>query len=153
LGDSNQLARRELGGLSVLLVEDELDTRELLLALFEVCGATASGTSSSADALEQFHRDRPDIIVSDVGLPGEDGLTFLRRLRQLPGGDVPAVALTAFARPEDRHLALAAGFDAHVAKPIEPKEFLDVVTQVLRERTRPGSGVRPQSGASTLAGG
>jgi CheY-like chemotaxis protein len=77
--------------------------------------------------LEQFHRDRPDIIVSDVGLPGEDGLTFLRRLRQLPGGDVPAVALTAFVRPEDRDLALAAGFDAHVAKPIEPKQFLDVL--------------------------
>jgi signal transduction histidine kinase/ActR/RegA family two-component response regulator len=134
LGDSNRSAGRELGGLNVLLVEDESDTRELLLTLFEFCGANASGACSAADALEQFHRDRPDIIVSDVGLPGEDGLTFLRKLRQLPGGDIPAVALTAFVRPQDRDVALAAGFDAHVAKPIEPTEFLHVLTQVLRDR-------------------
>jgi signal transduction histidine kinase len=132
--DANASAGRALDGLHVLLIEDEADTRELLLALFGVCGANAFGTSSAADAMEQFRRDRPDIIVSDVGLPGEDGLTFLRKLRHLPGGDVPAVALTAFVRPEDREVALAAGFDAHVAKPIEPEAFLHTVTQVLRDR-------------------
>jgi CheY-like chemotaxis protein/anti-sigma regulatory factor (Ser/Thr protein kinase) len=132
--DANPSAAGELDGLHVLLIEDEPDTRELLLNLFDVCGANACGMSSAADAMAQFHRDRPDIIVSDVGLPGEDGLTFLRKLRHLPGGDVPAVALTAFVRPEDREVALAAGFDAHVAKPIEPEEFLHIVTQVLRDR-------------------
>jgi signal transduction histidine kinase/CheY-like chemotaxis protein len=127
-------AGQELAGLRVLLVEDEPDTREVLVALFEVCGARACATASAADAMEQFHSERPDLIVSDVGLDGEDGLTFVRALRRLPGGDVPAVALTAFVRPEDRDAALAAGFDAHVAKPIEPERFLQIVTQLLRER-------------------
>jgi signal transduction histidine kinase/ActR/RegA family two-component response regulator len=128
------LAGRALRGLQVLLVEDEPDTRELLLALFDACGANARGASSAADALAQFNRGRPDVIVSDVGLRGEDGLTLVRTLRSLPGGDVPAVALTAFARAADRDVALAAGFDAHVAKPIEPERFLKVVTGLLKDR-------------------
>jgi CheY-like chemotaxis protein len=126
--------RQELGGLRILLVEDETDTRELLISAFTLCGANAYGTSSAAAALEQFHRVRPDVLVSDVGLPGEDGLTLVRKLRRLPGGDIPAVALTAFVRPEDRDVALAAGFDAHVAKPIEPERLLHVLIQVLRDR-------------------
>jgi signal transduction histidine kinase/ActR/RegA family two-component response regulator len=121
-------------GLRVLIVEDEPDTRELLLALFNVSGAHACGASSAAEAIELFHRERPEVIVSDVGLRGEDGLTLVRTLRSLPGGDIPVVALTAFARSEDRENALAAGFDAHVTKPVEPERLLDVVTQVLRER-------------------
>jgi signal transduction histidine kinase/ActR/RegA family two-component response regulator len=132
--EPNLLAGRDLAGLRVLLVEDEPDTREVLVALFEVCGATAHAAASAADATEQFKRERPDLVVSDVGLEGEDGLTFVRALRRLPGGDVPAVALTAFVRPEDRDAALAAGFDEHLAKPIEPARLLQIVTQLLRER-------------------
>jgi signal transduction histidine kinase/ActR/RegA family two-component response regulator len=128
---------RELGGRSVLVVEDEPDTREFLLALFEACGADARGASSASDAMEQFQRERPDVIVSDVGLKGEDGLTLLRQVRRTPGGrEVAAVALTAFVRSEDRDLALAAGFDEHVPKPIEPDVFLRVVTDVLRAREK-----------------
>ena len=124
----------ELRGLRVLIVEDEPDARELLLALFNVSGAHACGASSTAEAIELFHRAKPEVIVSDVGLRGEDGLTLVRRLRSLPGGDIPVVALTAFVRSEDRENALAAGFDAHVTKPVEPERLLHVVTQLLRER-------------------
>ncbi len=127
-------AAPEFRGLRVLIVEDEPDTRELLLALFNVSGAYACGASSAAEAIELFHREKPEVIVSDVGLRGEDGLTFVRTLRSLPGGDLPVVALTGFARPEDRENALAAGFDAHVTKPVEPERLLQVVTQALRER-------------------
>jgi signal transduction histidine kinase/ActR/RegA family two-component response regulator len=124
----------ELAGLRILVVEDEPDARELLLALFEVCGAQGHGASSAAEALDLVRAGRPDLIVADVGLAGEDGLSFLRTLRNLPGGDMPAVALTAFVRPEDRDEALAAGYDAHVGKPIEPERLLRIVTMVLRER-------------------
>jgi signal transduction histidine kinase/ActR/RegA family two-component response regulator len=135
-----------LRGMHVLLVEDEPDTRELLLALFDACGAYACGTSSAADALAQFMRSPPDVIVSDVGLRGEDGLTLLRKLRSLPGGDVPAVALTAFARVSDREVALAAGFDVHVAKPIEPERFLHVVSSLVKSRGRNGGPEHETSG-------
>ncbi len=124
----------ELRGLRVLIVEDEPDTRELLLALFGARGADARGASSAAEAIELFHREKPEVIVSDVGLRGEVGLTFVRQLRGLPGGDIPVVALTAYVRSEDRETALAAGFDAHLTKPVEPERLLQVVTQVLRER-------------------
>jgi signal transduction histidine kinase/ActR/RegA family two-component response regulator len=127
-----------LRGTRILLVEDEPDTRELLLALFDACGADACGTSSAADALAEFLRTPPDVIVSDVGLRGEDGLSLLRKLRSLPGGDVPAVAVTAFARVSDREVALAAGFDAHVAKPIEPEQLLHLVSDLVKGR-RPAS--------------
>jgi signal transduction histidine kinase/CheY-like chemotaxis protein len=124
-----------LSGVNVLLVEDEPDTREVLLALFDACGARVCGTSSAAEALEQFRRARPDVIVSDIGLRGGDGLTFIRNVRRLPGGgDVPALALTAFVRTEDRDAAVAAGFDAHVAKPVEPALLMDQVTTLLRDR-------------------
>jgi signal transduction histidine kinase/ActR/RegA family two-component response regulator len=127
---------RRLTGLRVLLVEDEPDTREVLLALFDASGARASATSSAAEALEQFHRERPDIIVSDIGLRGEDGLALIRKVRRMSGGaDVPAVALTAFARAEDRAAVLAAGFDAHLAKPIEPERLLHDVARLLRDRS------------------
>ena len=123
-----------LRGLRVLVVEDEPDTRELLLALFGASGAYAYAASSAAEAIELFHREKPEVVVSDVGLRGEDGLDLVRRLRSLPGGDIPVVALTAFARSEDREYALAAGFDAHVTKPVAPERLLHVVAEVLRER-------------------
>jgi signal transduction histidine kinase len=125
-----------LGGLHVLLVEDEPDTREMLLALFESCGASASGASSAAEALEQFHRQRPNVIVSDIGLRGEDGLSLIRKLRLTPGGaSIPALGLTAFVRTEDRDAVLAAGFDVHVPKPVEPEPFLREVLRLVRRRS------------------
>jgi signal transduction histidine kinase/CheY-like chemotaxis protein len=125
---------RAMSGLNVLLVEDEPDTREVLLALFDACGARVCGTSSAAEALEQFQRARPDILVSDIGLRGEDGLALIRKVRRLPGGgDLPALALTAFVRAEDRDAAVAAGFDAHVQKPIDPAQLLLSMMHLLRD--------------------
>ncbi len=82
------------------------------------------------DALE---RQLPDVVISDIEMPGEDGFAFIRRLRQLPadrGGDTPAAALTAYARPEDRMRALIAGFQIHVPKPVEPAELITVVASL-----------------------
>jgi signal transduction histidine kinase len=127
----------QLDGVNVLLVEDQPDTREVLLAFFDAWGARTCGASSAAEAMEQFHRKRPDIFVSDIGLRGEDGLTLIRKIRRLPGGaDVPAVALTAFARAEDRDAVLAAGFDAHVTKPVQPERLLEDVMGLLRVPSR-----------------
>jgi len=129
-----------LRGLRVLLVEDEEDARELLTASLERCGALVTAVASASEALEAFERVRPQTVVSDLALPGEDGYTLIRKIRALApeaGGRVPAVALTAHARAEDRQLALLAGFQMHVAKPIEPAEFLSVVASL----AKPGASV------------
>jgi CheY-like chemotaxis protein len=89
--------------------------------------------SSAAQALEVVRSQKPDIIVSDIGMPGEDGYTFIRNLRALPreeGGRIPAIALTAYARADDRRKALVAGFQNHAAKPIEPQELMIVIANL-----------------------
>jgi CheY-like chemotaxis protein/two-component sensor histidine kinase len=116
-----------IAGLRVLLVEDEPDVREMLVTLLERCGLHVTAASSAAEGWELLQRDRPDVLISDVGMPGEDGYTFLRRVRALPverGGRVPALAITAHARPEDRRKALLAGFQMHLAKPVPADELL-----------------------------
>jgi CheY-like chemotaxis protein len=124
-----------LRGLRVLIVEDDEDARDLLTAILERCGASVTAVVSASEALAAFGRVRPQAVVSDVALPGEDGYTLIRKIRALApeaGGRVPAIALTAHARAEDRQLALRAGFQMHVAKPIEPAEFLSVVATLAR---------------------
>ena len=133
-------AHRRLAGVRVLVVEDDPDSRELLLLALAQQGAVTAAAASVPEALERFREHRPDLLLSDIGLPGEDGYALIRRLRALPaaeGGDVPAVALTAFAKQEDRRRALEAGFQEHVAKPVEP-ELLVGVLAVLVAR-RPGA--------------
>ncbi|WP_084736686.1 hybrid sensor histidine kinase/response regulator [Cystobacter ferrugineus] len=116
-----------IAGLRVLLVEDEPDVREMLVTLLERCGLHVTAASSAAEAWELLPRGKPDVLISDVGMPGEDGYTFLRRVRALPverGGRIPALAITAHARPEDRRKALLAGFQMHLAKPVPADELL-----------------------------
>jgi CheY-like chemotaxis protein/anti-sigma regulatory factor (Ser/Thr protein kinase) len=122
----------DLKGLRVLVVDDEADTRGLIVTLLELSGAVVEQADGAAAALAAIERRVPDVMISDLAMPGQDGLTLLRGLRRLPperGGAVRAVALTAYARSEDRARALAAGFDAHVGKPIDPAELLTVVAR------------------------
>jgi len=123
----------ELVGLQILVVEDEADGRDLLASLLESSKAVVTATASAAEAMEAFRRSPPDVVISDVGMPGESGYDLIRTIRSLPpemGGRTPAVALTAYARMEDRTRALMMGFDMHVPKPIEPAELLVVIAHL-----------------------
>jgi signal transduction histidine kinase/CheY-like chemotaxis protein/PAS domain-containing protein len=124
-----------LGGLRILVVDDEPDTRELVSTLLESAGAETEVAASVADALDAVARMRPDLVVTDIGMPGEDGYVFLKRLRAA-GQRMPAVALTAYARSEDRKQALSAGFQMHVAKPIEPKKLVMAVARLVGRAER-----------------
>jgi signal transduction histidine kinase len=124
-----------LAGLKVLVVDDEADTLELIKVLLGQCGAAVTTASSAAEALRQLERERPDVIISDIGMPIEDGFDFIRKVRQLPpekGGKIPAVALTAYARAEDRLRVLRSGYQMHVSKPVELAELVTVVANVGR---------------------
>ena len=119
-----------LEGVKVLVVDDEPDARALVKRLLEDCRATVVTAGSAAEALQLFHREPPAVLVSDVGMPDEDGFALIRRVRALGrdrGGDTPAVALTAYARSEDRVRAIQHGFQMHVAKPVEPAELVMMV--------------------------
>jgi signal transduction histidine kinase/ActR/RegA family two-component response regulator len=138
-------ARAALSGLRVLVVEDDQDARDLLVAVLEGSGAAVTAVVTAAQALDAMARVRPDALVSDLALPGEDGYALIRRVRALPpasGGLVPAVALTARAADEDRQRALRAGFQRHVVKPIEPAAFVDEVTALVRPRQIPPRAAR-----------
>ncbi|HEY3065333.1 MAG TPA: PAS domain-containing protein [Methylomirabilota bacterium] len=127
-----------LDGVRVLVVDDEADARELVTAVLERCGAIVEPAASAAEAEAALERSTPDVVVSDVGLPGEDGYALVRKLRSLDGerAGIPAVALTAYAHPADRTRALLAGFQMHLAKPIEPEELAAVVANLARLRRR-----------------
>jgi CheY-like chemotaxis protein/two-component sensor histidine kinase len=119
-----------LDGINVLIVEDEPDTRDLLTTILQECGATVSSVDSAKDAITSIQRDPPNVLLSDIGMTGENGYDLIREVRALPpekGGNIPAVALTAYARPSDRRRALIAGFHVHLAKPVEPDELLNVI--------------------------
>jgi signal transduction histidine kinase/CheY-like chemotaxis protein len=123
----------DLGGLKVLVVDDEADARDLLTRLLRDCGAEVLAADGAAGALAAVQAHRPDVLVSDIGMPEVDGYELLRRVRALgaaAGGALPAIALTAFARSEDRVRALRAGFSVHVTKPVEPAEILATVASV-----------------------
>jgi signal transduction histidine kinase/integral membrane sensor domain MASE1/CheY-like chemotaxis protein len=126
-----------LHGLRVLLVEDEPDARELLLLTLQFSGATVEAVESAQMALTNLQSFRPDVLLSDVGLPFESGYELMRKVRALPSdvSAVPAVALTAFASEKDRDLALAAGFQVHLAKPVEPQELVEVIRQLANGNT------------------
>src|SRR5690606_16349870 len=108
-----------LQGVDILAVDDELDSRALLGRLLEDCGAKVRLAASAAEGFEKFVQSPPDVLISDVGMPGEDGYALIRRIRQLSrddGGNTPSIALTAYARPEDRVRAVRAGFNMHIVK-------------------------------------
>ncbi len=124
-----------LSGLVVLVVDDSEDGLELAKRMLEECQAQVITAGSALDGIELIKARRPDVLVSDIGMPGVDGFEFLRRVRALGkewGGDLPAVALTAFARPQDRIQALRAGYMVHLAKPVEAPELLAVVAAAAR---------------------
>ncbi|MFM9436737.1 signal transduction histidine kinase/ActR/RegA family two-component response regulator [Janthinobacterium sp. CG_23.3] len=126
-------APANLSGIKVLVVDDEPDTRDLVRRLLEECHAEVVTAASAADTLALLERERPHVLISDIGMPDVDGYELLRRVRALGaerGGKVPAIALTAFARSEDRTRALRAGYLAHVAKPVEPGELIATVASV-----------------------
>ncbi|HVY47566.1 MAG TPA: response regulator, partial [Minicystis sp.] len=124
---------RELQGLTVLLVDDEPDTREVLTELLEGCGCAVLAAASSDEALALLDRASPKVILSDVGMPGEDGYAFIRRLRERAperGGRIVAAALTAYAGAEDRRRALRAGYQMHIAKPVDPGELVAILANL-----------------------
>jgi len=119
-----------LAGVDVLLVDDETDARESISAVLELCGARVRAVGSAAEAADAIDRRLPDVLVCDIGMPHEDGYALIRKVRArgpARGGALPAAALTAHARDEDRRRALEAGFHAHIAKPAEPAELASVV--------------------------
>lgn len=121
----------DLANLKVLIVDDEPDARELVSRVIAASGADTSTVESAAAALTKIATERPDILICDIGMPAMDGYELLRQLRrQDHGKDIPAIALTAFARSEDRTQAMLAGYIAHVAKPVEPAELLATIAVV-----------------------
>ncbi len=123
----------ELADLRVLVVEDDADSRDLLIAVLRQCGAEVLAVSNVAAALDAFDTWRPQVLISDIEMPGEDGYALIRQVRARPpelGGHIPAAALTAYARAEDRMRALLAGFQMHVPKPVEPAELAAVVASL-----------------------
>jgi len=124
----------ELAGLEILVVDDEPDARELVQSLLESCHARVTTAATAVAALERFKLHPPQILVSDIGMPGEDGLWLIRQIRALPadqGGNVPAVAVTAYAALRDRTRVLREGFTIHLSKPTEPQELLAAVAAVV----------------------
>jgi PAS domain S-box-containing protein len=132
-----------LDGVEVLVVDDEADARELVCAVLVRCGARVRQANSVDDAIEKLKEQRPDVLISDIGLPKDDGYTLIKRVRTLTeeeGGLVPAAALTAYASEEDHRRALQAGFQAHVTKPVEPSDLALLVASLAGRHPEP----RPQ---------
>jgi CheY-like chemotaxis protein len=120
-----------LAGVKVVVVDDEPDAREMIRRALVASGAEVVAAGSAAEALDAVERFRPDVMVSDIGLPEQDGYELIRRVRMLGGaGGVKAVALTAFARLEDRTRAMLAGYQMHLAKPVEPSELVVTVASL-----------------------
>ena len=122
-----------LDGLLILVVDDEEDTRQLLVQSLTLYGATVICASSAAEALSEIKEKKPDVLVSDIGMPDEDGYSLIRKVRALDDAKLsrlPAVALTAFTRAQDRMRALSSGYQSHVAKPVEPDELATVIASL-----------------------
>ena len=122
----------------MLAVDDEADARELIATVLEQAGARAITVATAEEALFVLAHERPDVLLSDIGIPGSDGYSLMRKVRDLPpnqGGGTPAAALTAYSRSEDARRALEAGFQRHVSKPVEPEVL---VAQVAALAGRPG---------------
>ena len=127
-----------LDGLRILIVDDEPDTRDMLKAGLSRCGAEVVAAASATEAFAAISTALPDLLISDIGMPGQDGYEFIRRFRKLPveeGGKIPAIALTAYARVEDRMNALRAGYQMHVPKPVDLAELVAVASSLVTRDT------------------
>jgi CheY-like chemotaxis protein len=130
-----------LEGIRILAVDDDADARNLLKVLLESAGATTYLASSAREGMQQLLRRPVDVLICDVGMPETDGYTLMRQIRTLDDrqkNGVAAVALTAYARLEDRMAAIQAGFQNHLPKPVEPSELLAVVRSLANPRSNPG---------------
>jgi CheY-like chemotaxis protein len=130
-----------LEALTVLLVDDEEDTRDALRRILQQNGMLVTTAASAREAYELVERLQPDVLLSDIAMPGEDGLSLIHRVRMLPldrGGQVPAIALSAYAGAEDRRKALLAGFQLHIPKPVDPANLLGAITAMIRRGGRNG---------------
>lgn len=125
---------RILDGLRILVVDDEADARDVMSAILTRCGGEVKCCESTAEALKAFREWKPDLLVSDIGMPVEDGYTLIKKLRKLRlkvARQVPAIALTAYATREDKARALEAGFQVHVPKPIEPSALIRSIATIM----------------------
>jgi len=133
-----QASTGSLAGMRLLVVDDEMDAREVLGTMLRQAGAEVRAAASAIEAIGLLRWWRPDVLVSDIGMPEEDGYALLRRVRALPpeqGGLTPAIALTAYAGGQDRQRAIEAGFQAHLAKPIEPSTLVNTISHFIHQRT------------------
>ncbi|HEX8652237.1 MAG TPA: PAS domain S-box protein [Pyrinomonadaceae bacterium] len=128
-----------LDDLYVLVVDDEHDARELLVTVLEKCGATVQAVENVSQALDTIRERRPDILISDIGMPGEDGYDLIRQVRSMPdeqGASLPALALTAYAGEDNRQQALEAGFQMHLSKPIDPHALSAAIASLVRQTNK-----------------
>ncbi len=127
-----------LDGLRVLIVDDDADAREFVTTILERGAADVTAVASAKEAVEMLERWRPDVLIADIGMPEEDGYALISKVRSLPageGGQTPAMALTAYARTEDRRRILMAGYQMHLAKPVEPIELMVAVASLTGRRS------------------
>jgi CheY-like chemotaxis protein len=120
-----------LDGVRVLVVDDSVGIREIVQEVLKYHGADVTAVDSAREALAVLQRERPAVLVSDLGMPGEDGYWLIREVRALPserGGQTPAAALSGYATPEDRARVLGAGFQYHIAKPCHPRHLVGIVS-------------------------
>jgi CheY-like chemotaxis protein len=130
-----------LRGLKVLVVDDEADARDLLHTVLADAGAEVETADSARAGLAAMARLRPDVLVSDIGMPEVDGYEFMQRVKDLwaqQGGDVPSIALTAYTRQEDKGKALAMGFSAHLGKPVHPGDLIAMIAKLAPAREADG---------------
>ncbi|HKY04176.1 MAG TPA: CHASE domain-containing protein [Blastocatellia bacterium] len=144
-GETQRARSTILAGLKVLVVEDEPDTREMISMLLAQSGATVTTAPSARAALDSITSFKPDILVSDIGMPDEDGHALIRKVRAMesPEARLPAIALTAYAREEDRQLALANGYQLHVAKPVDPQELIVNIASLAGRARKTSKGALP----------
>jgi CheY-like chemotaxis protein len=138
LGSDEAQSAVELGHCRILFVEDDKNTREATGLFLSTLGATVQAAESVSAALAAFDQFQPNLLLSDIAMPLEDGYSLIRKIRQRPkesGGEIIAIALTAFASKEDSQRALEAGFNAHVAKPVNDRTLANLIIKWLPEPT------------------
>jgi len=148
--DVSPWSRASFGGALILVVDDDPSTRELLTVVLTRCDARVVAAGSAAAAFDALQREVPALVVADIGMPGEDGLSLMRRIRALPagrGGRVPALALSAYARGEDKERARQSGFDEFLAKPAAPADVVRSVERLLGDGAERSAGERRDHGA------
>jgi signal transduction histidine kinase/DNA-binding response OmpR family regulator len=147
-GDDDLAARGRLQGVRVLVVDDEKDCRDLVSQAFCELGASVTSVGSAGEGLERVKSLRPDVLISDIGMPEMDGFAFVRRVRLLPpaeGGTTPAIALTAYAHPDDSQRVFDAGFQVYVTKPVDPNSLVSAVAALVGV-TEPAPSSRVRNG-------